>query len=135
MIGIGGAYGHFNQLLVLDGDTEDDNDIVALGSQFQVEYNQILEAFNNGLYVMVLFKNITISQTGNQYLRIDADTIISTMVDNFVQKQLKAIHSKLYVTTQISSKEVWILIYQIFFSIFIYLLLLFLLPSVITNSI
>ena len=55
MIGIRNAYGHFNQLLVADGDIENDNDIIALGPQFQVEYNQIIEAFNNGLCIMVLF--------------------------------------------------------------------------------
>ena len=114
VIGIRGAYGRFNQLLIADGDTEIDNDIVALGPQFQVEYNQIVEAFNNGLCVMVLFKNITISQTGDRYLCTNASTIISTVVDNFVQEQLKAIHSKLCVTTQISNKEVWIL-FQVFF--------------------
>ena len=63
---------------------------------------------------MVLFKNITISQINDRYLYIDASTIISTMVDNFVQEQLKAIHSKLCATTQISSREVWIL-FQVFF--------------------
>ena len=63
---------------------------------------------------MVLFENITISQTNNLYLRTDASTIISTMVDNFVQEQLKAIYSKLYVTIQVSSREVWIL-FQVFF--------------------
>ena len=55
VISIRGAYGRFNQLLVANGDTENDNDIVAFGPQFQVEYNQIIEAFNNGLCVMVLF--------------------------------------------------------------------------------
>ena len=114
VIGIRGAYGRFNQLLIADGDTENDNDIIALGPQFQVEYNQIVEAFNNGLCIMVLFKNITISQTGDRYLCTNASTIISTVVDNFVQEQLKAIHSKLCVMTQISSREVWIL-FQVFF--------------------
>ena len=121
-------------MLVVDGDSENDNDIVAFGPQFQVEYNQIVEAFNNGLCVMVLFKNITISQTDNRYICTDASTIISTVVDNFVQEQLKAIHSNLCVMTQISSREVWIL-FQVFFLNIYYLLLLLLLPSVITNSI
>ena len=65
MIDIRGSYGRFNQLLVADGHTENDNDIIAFSPQFQVEYNQIVEAFNNGLCVMVLFKNITISQTSD----------------------------------------------------------------------
>ena len=37
MIGIRGAYGCFNQLLAVDMNTENNNDIVALGPQFQVE--------------------------------------------------------------------------------------------------
>ena len=124
MIGIRGAYGRFNQLLVADGDTENDNNIVALGPQFQVEYNQIVEAFNNGLCVMVLFKNITISQIGDRYLCTNASTIISTVVDNFVQEQLKAIHSKLYVTIQIFSRKVWIL-FQVFFLNIFFIIIVF----------
>ena len=56
MIGIRGAYGCFNQLLVFNGDTENDNNIVTVDSQFQVEYNQIVNAFNNVLCVMVYLK-------------------------------------------------------------------------------
>ena len=101
-------------MTVTDKNTKNDNDIVTLDSQFQKEYNQIVEAFNNRHCVMVLFKNITINQTEDQYLRINASTIISIVVDNFVQKQLKAIHGKLYVMTQTPSKEVCILTNPIF---------------------
>ena len=109
VIGIKGAYGRFNQLTVVDGNIKNENDIIALSPQFQKEYNQIVEAFNNGHIIMVLFKNITINQIGERYLGTNASTIISTMVDNFVQEQLKAIHNKLCVTIQTSSREVCIL--------------------------
>jgi hypothetical protein len=36
---------------------------------------------------MILFKNIDISQIGDRYLHIQPSTIISTIVDNFVQIQ------------------------------------------------
>jgi hypothetical protein len=87
VIGIRGAYGRFNQLIIADGDNDNDNDIITLGPHFQKEYNQIVEAFNSGQCVMVLFKNITISYTGDRYLCTDPSTIISTVVDTFVQLQ------------------------------------------------
>jgi hypothetical protein len=61
---------------------------------------------------MVLFKNIGISQTGDQYLCTDASTIISTDVDNFVQIQLQSIHNKLCSQSQTSSREVTTLHYM-----------------------
>ena len=106
VIGIRGTYGRYHQLVIADGYTENDNDIVALGPQFQSEYSQILEAFNNGQCVMVLFKNISVSQSGERFLRTEGSTILSTVVDNFVQMQLQAIHNRLCATTPTSTREV-----------------------------
>jgi hypothetical protein len=108
IIGIRGAYGHFHQLIIADGDSNSDNDIIALGPHFQKEYNQIVEAFNSGQCVMVLFKNIAISPTRDRYLCTDASTIISTVVDTFVQLQLQTIHNKLCTQAQTSSRKVCI---------------------------
>jgi hypothetical protein len=85
VIGIRGAYGRFHQLNITDGYSDSDNDIIALGPHFQKECNQIVEGFNSGQCVMILFKNIAISPTGDRYLRTDVSTIISTIVDTFVQ--------------------------------------------------
>jgi hypothetical protein len=114
VIGIRGAYGRFNQLIIADGDNDNDNDIIALGPHFQKEYNQIVEAFNSGQCVMVLFKNITISSTGDRYLRTDPSTIISTVIDTFAQLQLQAIHNKLCTQAQTSSREVCYHLYHFF---------------------
>ena len=97
VISIWGAYGWFNQLIIVDGDNDNDNDIIALGPHFKNEYNQIVEAFNNGQCIMFLFKNITISSTRDQYLRTVASTIVSTIVDTFTQLQLQVIHNKLCI--------------------------------------
>ena len=107
VIGIRGTYGRYHQLVIADGFTESDNDIVALGPQFQKEYNQIVEAFNSGQCVMVLFKNLSVSQSGERYLRTEASTIISSVVDNFVQMQLQSIHNRLCSTTPASTREVF----------------------------
>jgi hypothetical protein len=115
VIGIRGAYGRFNQLIIADGDNDNDNDIIALGPHFQKEYNQIVEAFNSGQCVMVLFKNITISSTGDRYLRTDPSTIISTVIDTFAQLQLQAIHNKLCTQAQTSSREVCYHLYHFFY--------------------
>ena len=72
---------------------------------------------------MVLFKSITISQTGDQYVSTNAITIISTVVDNFVQEQLKAIHSKLCIMIQISSGEVWVLFQVFFLNIYLFIII------------
>lgn len=49
------------------------------------KFNQIVEAFNNGQYVMVLLKNISVSQCGERYLRTEASTIITSLVNNFAE--------------------------------------------------
>jgi hypothetical protein len=108
IIGIRGTYGRFHQLITVDGYSDSNNDIIALGPHFQKEYNQIVEAFNSGQCVMVLFKNIAISPTRNRYLCTDASTIISTVVDTFVQLQLQTIHNKLCTQAQPLSWEVCI---------------------------
>jgi hypothetical protein len=108
VIGIRAAYGHFHQFIIVDGYTDSDNDIIALGPHFQKEYNQIVEPFNSGQCVMVLFENIAINPTRDRYLCTDANTIISTVVDTFVQLQLQIIHNKLCTKAQISSREVCI---------------------------
>ena len=85
VIGIRSTYGCFQQLIIADGYSDSDIDIIAFGPHFQKKYNQIVEAFNSSQCIMVLFKNIAISPTRDRYLRTDANTIISTVVDTFVQ--------------------------------------------------
>jgi hypothetical protein len=89
--------------VALELSIENDNDVVAYGPQFQSGYNQIVEVFNSGQCVMVLIKNIAISQTKDRYLCGESSIIISTVVANFVQMQLHTIHNKMCSKSQTSN--------------------------------
>lgn len=97
VIGIRDTYKRYDQLVIVDEYIENDNNIIALGPQFQNEYIQIVKPFDNVQCVMALFKNI---QSGEYFPCIEGSTIISTVVDNFVQMQSHAIHNMLCSTTQ-----------------------------------
>ncbi len=106
VIGIRGRYGKYEQLLIADGETENDNDVIALSHHFNKEYTQIVEAFNNGQCVMVLFKNVGVTQQGDRYLLTNASTIVSTVVDDFTRSQLVETHNKLCKSAPTSPREV-----------------------------
>jgi len=49
-------------LLIANGEGEFDQDIIVLGNNFKIEYEQLLEAYNGSHCVMVL-KNVTTTTT------------------------------------------------------------------------
>jgi hypothetical protein len=51
------------QLLIVNGEGEFDQDIIALGNNFKIEYEQLLETYNGGHCAMVLIKNVTTTTT------------------------------------------------------------------------
>jgi hypothetical protein len=53
------------QLLIINGKGEFDQDIIAFGNNFKIEYEQLLEAYNGSQCVMVLIKNVTTTSKGN----------------------------------------------------------------------
>ncbi len=56
-----------NQLLIIDGESEFDQDVFALGNNFKTEYEELLEAYNEGQCAMVLIKNVASKE--DWYLR------------------------------------------------------------------
>lgn len=63
--------------------------IVGLDPRYIKEYNQVVKAFNNRQCDMILFKNVGIlTQQGNWCLGIEASSIISIVVDDFIWLQV-----------------------------------------------
>jgi hypothetical protein len=106
VISIRGEFEHTHQLQIADNLTEYDQDVVALGPQYQKEYEQIVKAFNNGQCVMVLFKNITYTSIGDRHLRCEIYTILSTVIDESVRQYLGQVYLRLGTNNNNSSHEV-----------------------------
>jgi hypothetical protein len=60
---------HDKQLMIADGESEFNQNILVLGNQFRIEYDQLVEAKNYGRCVMVLVKNVTTTIISNQFLQ------------------------------------------------------------------
>jgi len=52
-------------LLIGDEEHESDQDVLTFGNNFEIEYEQLLEAYNEGHHAVVLIKNVTIITKGN----------------------------------------------------------------------
>lgn len=83
-----------------------DYDVLAFTDQFKVEYEQVVEAFNNGLCVMILFKNIATTKSGDKYLITKTHTIITPVEDDSTKKALQDVFEKMGKKTTTSSKTV-----------------------------
>ncbi len=57
------------QLLIVDGEGEFDQDVLILGNNLRIKYEQLLESYNGGQCVIVLFKNMMTTSKGNRYLK------------------------------------------------------------------
>jgi len=53
------------KLLTTDGQGEFDQDVIILDNNFKIEYEQLLELYNGGQCIMVLFKNVTTTSKGD----------------------------------------------------------------------
>jgi hypothetical protein len=51
-------------LLIVDGKSEFDQNILALDNNFKTKYGQLFEAYNGSQCAMVLIKNATTSKAG-----------------------------------------------------------------------
>jgi hypothetical protein len=56
--------------LIIDGEHEFDQNVLTLGNNFRIEYEQFLEVSNGDHYAMVLIKNAIIATKGNRYLKV-----------------------------------------------------------------
>jgi hypothetical protein len=64
--GVGDSKGE-KKLLIIDGEGEFDQNILTLGNNFRIKYEQLFEAYNGGHCAMVLINNVTTKIKGNQY--------------------------------------------------------------------
>ncbi len=56
------------QLLIIDGECEFDQDVLALSNNFRIKY-ELLKAYNGTFGVMDSIKNVTIPTKGDRYSR------------------------------------------------------------------
>lgn len=101
-----GKYGSLFQVVVADGCSEKDHDVLAFTDQFRAEYEQVVEAFRNGLCVLVLFKNISSTQSGDKYLITKPYTIVTPVVDENSRKALQDVFVNIGKKTQQACKTV-----------------------------
>jgi len=69
------------KLLIIDGEGEFDQDVLTLGKNFIIKYEQLLEAYNGSHCTMVLIKNVTTTIKGDQYLRAQHYIILTKVVE------------------------------------------------------
>jgi hypothetical protein len=77
------------------GEGEFHKDVFALGNNFKIEYDQLLEAYNEGQCVMLLIKNVTTTSKGYRYLKAQHYRILTKVVDKTTQAHLLQLHNKL----------------------------------------
>lgn len=101
-----GKYGTLYQVVVADGCSDKDYDVLAFTDQFKSEYEQVVDAFANGMCVMVLFKNISITQSGDKYLITKNHTIVTPVADESTRLLLQDVFVKMGKKTQQACKTV-----------------------------
>jgi hypothetical protein len=69
------------QLLIVNGESEFDQDVIAFGNNFITEYEQFLEVYNGSHCGMVLIKNVITTTKGDRYLKAKHYTILTKVVD------------------------------------------------------
>ncbi len=70
-----------NQLLIIDGESELNKNVLALGNDFKTKYAQFLEVYNGSHCAMVLIKNVTTTTKENRYLKAQHYIILTKVVD------------------------------------------------------
>jgi len=68
--------------LIEDEEHQFDQNVLTFGNNFKIEYEQLLEVYNEGHYAMVLIKNVTMITKGNRYLRAQHYTTLTKVVDD-----------------------------------------------------
>jgi hypothetical protein len=80
--------------LIIDGKNEFDQDVLVLGNNFRIEYEQLLEAYNGGHCAMVLIKNVITTTKGYRYLKAQHYTILIKVMDETIRAHLLQLHNK-----------------------------------------
>jgi hypothetical protein len=102
--GVGDSKGE-KQLLIIDKDGEFHQDVLTLGNNFKIKYEQLLKAYNGGHCGLDLIKNVTKTTKKYQYLKAQHYIILTKVVDEAIQIHFQQLHSKLS-SVQSSFKEV-----------------------------
>jgi hypothetical protein len=86
------------QLMIIIGEGEFDQDVLIMGNNFKLEYEELLEAYNRRQCAMVLIKNMVATSKGDQFLQAQHYTIFNKLVDEGVRACLLQLHNKLSST-------------------------------------
>jgi hypothetical protein len=55
--------------MIINGEGDFDQDVLTMGNNFKLEYEQLLEAYNRGQCAMVLIKNMVVTSKGGRFLQ------------------------------------------------------------------
>ena len=113
VIGVRGHYKSANnddyyQLIVADGIGEEDYDTVGFTQSFHEDYTKIKTIFERGENVLVIFKNITTASKYVRFLKTDAFTIVTPIIDKEEWTKFLDIYSRIHNCPQTDSREVTI---------------------------
>jgi hypothetical protein len=67
--------------LIVYGEGEFDQNLLAFGNNFKTKYEQFLEVYNGGHCEMVSIKNVTTTTKGDQYLKAQHYTTLTKVVE------------------------------------------------------
>ena len=93
-------------MIVADGIREEDHDTVGFSRAFHDEYMKIKNAFESGEKVLVIFKNITTTSKYDRFLKTDAFTIVTPVIDEEERGKLLDIHSRIHNCPHTDCREV-----------------------------
>ncbi len=80
--------------MIVDGESEFDQDVIILCNNFRTKYEQLLGTYNGSHCGMVLIKNVTTTK-GNRHLGAQHYMILAKVVDKAIQTHLLQLHNKL----------------------------------------
>jgi len=96
----------FNQIMIADAIIKDDHDIIGFSHSFHDEYLKIKAAFESGEQVLVMFKNISTTLKYDRFLKTNAFSIVTPVVDEKECAKLLLIYSRISTSNQADLKEV-----------------------------
>jgi len=102
----GGNNENLNQIIIVDGITHDDHDTFRFSRHFHDEYLKIKEAFKSGEEVLVMFKNIITTSKYDRFLKTNAFSILTPVVDEEELAKLLHICSRISNCNQGNFREV-----------------------------
>ena len=113
VVGVRGHYknannDHYCQVIVAHGIGEEDYDIVGFSRVFHSEYTKIKNAFKSDEIFWVIFKNITTTSKYDCFLKTDAFTIVTPVIDEEERAKLLDNYSNIHNFPWTDCKEVTI---------------------------